>query len=138
MRYEHLPKAVKTLASKDAEAIITAAHAIYKEHIYPISDYYAVRHWLNNKALRLTRELRAEEAVKTALRLNEQIEAGQVKTPVKLKPIHVMEILARKFIEDSDFRTTINVLKLSEKESYAATNTENQEKNILINNEDKG
>jgi len=46
--------------------------------------------------------------------------------------------LARKFVEDSDFRTTINVLKLSEKESYAATNTENQEKNILINNEDKG
>ncbi|MEM2533894.1 MAG: hypothetical protein QXK12_07735 [Candidatus Nezhaarchaeales archaeon] len=99
--------------TKDAEAIVTAAHAMYKEHVYLLADYYVVRYWLNNKALSLARELRAEEAVKIALRLNEQIEGGQVETPVKLKPIQVMELLARKLVEDSDFRTTtINVLKL--------------------------
>ncbi|MEM2046018.1 MAG: hypothetical protein QXO20_07585 [Candidatus Bathyarchaeia archaeon] len=99
--------------TKEAETIATAAHAIYKEHIYLLTDYYTVKYWLNNKALSLARELRAKEAVKTALRLNEQIEAGQVEAPVKLKPIQVMEILTRKFVEDSDFRTTtINVLKL--------------------------
>ncbi|MEM2240342.1 MAG: hypothetical protein QXL27_08605 [Candidatus Bathyarchaeia archaeon] len=100
----------------EAETIATATHAIYKEHMYLLTDYYVTKKWLNGKALNLARELRAEEAIKTVLRLNEQIERGRIETPVKLKPIQSMEILTRKFMEDSNFRTTtINILKLTAK-----------------------
>ncbi|MEM3680060.1 MAG: hypothetical protein QW359_00190 [Metallosphaera sp.] len=98
--------------TKDAEAIVTAAHAIYKEHVYLLSDYYVTREWLSRKALGLAEELKAEKAVETALRLNKQIERGQVEIPVKLSPVQVVGILARKFVEDPDFRaTSINLLK---------------------------
>lgn len=98
----------------EAEAIATLAHAVYKEHMYLLSDYYVAREWLNSKALGLARELRAEEAVETTLWLNEQIERGLVETPIKLASIQSMEILARKFIEDSNFRaTTVNILRLA-------------------------
>lgn len=108
--------------TKDAEVIVTAAHAIYKEHIYLLADYYVVKYWLNNRALSLARELGAEEVVKTALRLNEQIERGQIEASVKLKPI--MEILARKFeeLQNNNDKCTKTY---SEKESYATTNPEN-------------
>ncbi|MEM3980790.1 MAG: hypothetical protein QXF79_06005 [Ignisphaera sp.] len=98
----------------EAEAIATLAHAVYKEHMYLLSDYYVAREWLNSKALGLARELRAEEAVETTLWLNEQIERGLVETPIKLASVQSMEILARKFIEDSNFRaTTVNILRLA-------------------------
>ncbi|MEM1510555.1 MAG: hypothetical protein QW096_11885 [Thermofilaceae archaeon] len=98
----------------EAEAIATVAHAIYKEHMYLLSDYYVTREWLNTKALGLARELKAEEAVETALRLNEQIEKGLVEAPIKFTPVQSIEILARKFVEDSSFRaTTVNILRLA-------------------------
>lgn len=98
----------------EAEAIATVAHAIYKEHVYLLSDYYVTREWLNTKALGLARELKAGEAVETALRLNEQIEKGLVEAPIKFTPVQSIEILARKFVEDSSFRaTTVNILRLA-------------------------
>jgi len=98
----------------EAEAIATVAHAIYKEHMYLLSDYYVAREWLNTKALGLARELKAGEAVETALRLNEQIEKGLVEAPIKFTPVQSIEILARKFVEDSSFRaTTVNILRLA-------------------------
>ena len=98
--------------TKDAETIVTAAHAIYKENIYLLSDYYVTKEWLSRKVLSLAEELKAEKAVETALRLNKQIERGQVETPVKLGPVQVAGILARKLVEDPDFRaTSINLLK---------------------------
>ncbi|MEM1855246.1 MAG: hypothetical protein QXO91_01455 [Desulfurococcaceae archaeon] len=98
----------------EAEAVATVAHAIYKEHMYLLSDYYVTKEWLNSKALGLAGELKAEEAVETALRLNEQIERGLVETPIKLTPVQSMEILTRKFVEDSNFRvTTVNTLRLA-------------------------
>jgi len=72
--------------TKDAETIVTAAHAIYKENIYLLSDYYVTKEWLSRKALKLAKELKAEEAIHTSLKLNTQIEAGQVKTQENQKP----------------------------------------------------
>ncbi|MEM4489148.1 MAG: hypothetical protein QXK88_10220 [Desulfurococcaceae archaeon] len=100
--------------TREAEAVATVAHAIYEEYMYLLSDCYVTREWLNTKALGLARELKAGEAVETALRLNEQIERGLVEAPIKLAPIQSIEVLARKFVEDSSFRaTTVNTLRLA-------------------------
>ncbi|MEM1510190.1 MAG: hypothetical protein QW096_10045 [Thermofilaceae archaeon] len=47
----------------EAEVVVAAVHAVYKERIYLLADYYVTKRWLNGKALNLARELRAEEAV---------------------------------------------------------------------------
>ncbi|MEM1510846.1 MAG: hypothetical protein QW096_13345 [Thermofilaceae archaeon] len=95
---EHLLEEVETIEidpvgvearalTVEAEAVATIAYAVYKEHVYLLSDYYVTREWLNTKALGLARELKAEEAVETALRLNEQIEKGLVEAPIKFTPV---------------------------------------------------
>ncbi|MEM0232739.1 MAG: hypothetical protein QXL22_01830 [Candidatus Nezhaarchaeales archaeon] len=100
--------------SKEAEAVATVAHAVYKEHVYLLSDYYVAREWLNRKALNLARELKVEDAVEVALRLNKQIEEGLVEAPVKLTPAQLAVVLAKKFMEDPDFRATaVNILRFA-------------------------
>ena len=102
--------------TKEAETIATAAHAIYKEHMYLLTDYYVTKQWLNNKALKLAKELNAEEAVKTSLKLNIQIEQGLAETPIRLNPAQTAKILTAKFTEDPSFRaTSINAIKLATK-----------------------
>lgn len=99
--------------TKEAEAIVTAAHAIYKEHIYLLSDYYVTKRWLNGKAMKLAEELNAREAVLASLKLNDQIERGLAETPIRLNPARTTMILSAKFIKDPNFRaTSINAVKL--------------------------
>jgi len=54
---------VKSLESY-AEALVVACHAIYKERIYTLNDYFTVERWANRKAIRLAQELKCEEALK--------------------------------------------------------------------------
>lgn len=99
--------------TKEAEVVVAAAHAVYKEHIYLLADYYVIRRWLNNKAINLAKKLNAEEAIQTALKLNKQIEQSQTEAPVKLNPTQTVEVLARKFMKDSIFRaTSMNIAKV--------------------------
>ncbi|MEM4976635.1 MAG: nucleotidyltransferase family protein [Desulfurococcaceae archaeon] len=100
--------------SREAEAVATVAHAVYKEHVYLLSDYYVVREWFNRRALNLARELRAEDAVEVALLVNERIEKGLLETPVKLTLAQLAVVLAKKFMEDPVFRaTTVNIPRLA-------------------------
>ncbi|MEM0253530.1 MAG: hypothetical protein QXK78_03110 [Candidatus Bathyarchaeia archaeon] len=102
--------------TKEAETIATAAHAIYKEHMYLLTDYYVTKQWLNNNALKLAKELNAEEAIHTSLKLNTQIEQGLAETPIKLNPAQTAKILTTKFTKDPNFRaTSINTIKLATK-----------------------
>ncbi|MEM2288309.1 MAG: hypothetical protein QW503_04390 [Sulfolobales archaeon] len=102
--------------SREAEAVATVAHAVYKEHVYLLSDYYVVREWFNRRALNLARELGVEDAVKVALWLNEWIEKGLLETPVKLTLAQLAVVLAKKFMEDPVFRaTTVNIPRLAMK-----------------------
>lgn len=109
-------KAEVNALNLEAEVIITAAHAIYKEHMYLLADYYVIKQWLSRKALKLAEELNAEEAVQASLELNNQIERGLTETPIKLNPIQTVKILTVKFMKDPNFRTTsINAIKLATK-----------------------
>lgn len=101
----------------DAEVVVAAAHAVYKEHIYLLADYYITKKWLSGKAMKLARELNAEDAIRMSMKLNEQIEQGRIEVPAKLKPIEITRVLTNKFIVDSIFRaTTTNIARLIAKE----------------------
>ncbi|MEM2687634.1 MAG: hypothetical protein QW796_04725 [Thermoproteota archaeon] len=102
--------------TQEAEAIATTAHAIYKEHMYLLSDYYITKQWLDRKALKLAEELNAEEAVQISLELDNQIERGLTETPIKLSPAQIAKIITAKFMKDPNFRTTsMNTIKLAAK-----------------------
>lgn len=50
------------MLTKEAEAVVTAVHSVYKEHIYLLADHYVTKQWLTSKAINLARELCIEEA----------------------------------------------------------------------------
>lgn len=112
VKVEGIDNPVRAL-TKEAEVVVVAAHAIYKEHIYLLADYYVVKHWLSGRALRLAEELRATEAIRESLELNNQIERGMVEAPVNLSLTKIAKILTTKFVRDSNFRaTSLNTIKL--------------------------
>jgi hypothetical protein len=95
-----------------AEALVTASHAIYKERIYTLNDYFTVERWASKKTTKLAQELRCEEALKIAINLNEKIRLGILETPYKIPLLTWLAILTRKLRKDSLTRaTSINMLK---------------------------
>jgi hypothetical protein len=94
------------------EALVTASHAIYKERIYTLNDYFTVERWASKKTTKLAQELRCEEALKIAINLNEKIRLGILETPYKIPLLTWLAILTRKLRKDSLTRaTSINMLK---------------------------
>ncbi|MEM1582639.1 MAG: hypothetical protein QXK89_09055 [Candidatus Bathyarchaeia archaeon] len=97
----------------EAEAIATAAHAVYKEHIYLLTDYYVIKEWINSKTLKLAGELNVKEAVQISLELNKRIEEGRAEAPIKLNQAEIAKVLVKKFARDPNFRaTSINIPKI--------------------------
>jgi hypothetical protein len=95
-----------------AESLVVASHAIYKERIYTLNDYFTVNRWTSKMTIKLAQELRCEEALKVAINLNEKIRLGTLETPYKIPLPTWLAILTRKLRRDSLTRTTsINMLK---------------------------
>jgi hypothetical protein len=95
-----------------AEALVTASHAIYKERIYTLNDYFTVDTWASMKTIKLAQEVRCEEALKIAINLNKKIRLGILEAPYKIPLPTWLAILTRKLRTDSLTRaTSINMLK---------------------------
>ncbi|QOJ79267.1 nucleotidyltransferase family protein [Infirmifilum lucidum] len=71
MEYEGIE--IRSLSAY-AEALIAAAHAIYKEKLYTLNDYYTVKKWATSETIRLAEELKYKPALEYATELNRQIE----------------------------------------------------------------
>ncbi|HEX69227.1 MAG TPA: hypothetical protein ENG10_02915, partial [Candidatus Bathyarchaeota archaeon] len=67
-----------------AEALVAASHAIYKERIYTLNDFFTVEKWISKKTIRLAQELSCEDALKVAMNLNRKIRLGLLETPYKI------------------------------------------------------
>jgi len=95
-----------------AEALVAASHAIYKERLYTLNDFFTVEEWTSKKTIRLAQELSCEIAVKFALNFNRKIRLGLLETPYKI-PIQLwLAMLLQKFQSDSLTRaTSANILK---------------------------
>jgi hypothetical protein len=101
-----------TSLERYAEALIAASHAIYKERIYTLNDYFTVDRWTSRKTIKLAQELRCEEALKISINLNRKIRLSILETPYKIPLPTWLAILTRKLRRDSLTRaTSINMLK---------------------------
>lgn len=101
------------LLSRPAEVVVAAAHAVYKEHIYLLMDYFVVRRWLDKRVVRLAEELELGYALSVAEALNDAIDSGAVEAPYKLPAGLTAVALAERFTRFPAFRGTgLNLIKL--------------------------
>jgi hypothetical protein len=98
---------VKTL-STDAEAVIVAAHAVYKEHLITLNDCLTVKKWLREDVIRLAVETRTDFALQKLIATFERVVKGQLELPLRLGPASIMGLIGSKVIRDSFTRSSIN------------------------------
>ena len=96
---------VRSLQSH-AEALAAASHAIYKERIYTLNDFFTVKEWVSKKTFRLAQELGCEDALEAAMTLNREIRLGLLETPYKIPLPLWLAILIKKFQRDNLTRAT--------------------------------
>jgi len=98
--------------TKDAEVISVASHAVYKEHIYLLADYFTIKKWMDSKAVELAKKYNVKDSLAVAIKLNEIIDSGIVEAPIKLDIPLITKTYINKFIKDNIFRaTSINLIK---------------------------
>ena len=98
--------------TKEAEIIVAAAHAVYKEHMVLLIDCLTAWAWTGRGVWSLAEKLGADKALKTLHSICRAIEAGYTETPHKLSIATTTRILSEKLVEDPVFRATaINMAK---------------------------
>lgn len=85
----------------EAEAVVAAAHAVYKEQLFTLNDYFTIREWLTEEALEVAREARVEPALSLAVSLAERVERGEIEAPYKIRLPSALVLLASKFARDA-------------------------------------
>ena len=106
--------------TREAEAVVAAAHAVYKEHMVLLIDCLTMWAWTGKSTWSLANKLDASKALETLHSTCRAIGAGYAEAPHKLKLYIVAEVLFKKFLKDAAFRTTIlNVFRyvLSQREA---------------------
>jgi hypothetical protein len=98
--------------TREAEVVVAAAHAVYKEHMVLLLDCITAWAWANKRTWGIALELRAQRALEELLKACSMIEEGLVEAPYKLKPHVILRAYTGKLIEDPVFRaTTPNMLR---------------------------
>jgi len=101
-----------------AEALVAASHAIYKERIYTLNDFFTIKEWASTKSFKMAEELSCKPALKLALTLNEKIEKGLLETPFKISVPHWLALLLQKVHDDRLSRASaINIIKALTKQN---------------------
>jgi hypothetical protein len=98
--------------TREAEVVVAAAHAVYKEHLVLLSDCLVLWNWLNEEVWNLAIEYGVEEALKALLKTCSLVREGLIDTPHRFEPHVVFGVFTRKVLRDSLFRSTLpNILK---------------------------
>jgi hypothetical protein len=98
--------------TREAEVVVAAAHAVYKEHMVLLLDCITAWTWTNKRTWSIALELRAQRALEELLKACSMIREGLVETPYKLKPHVILRAYTEKMIGDPVFRaTTPNMLR---------------------------
>lgn len=84
----------------DVEALITIAHAVYKEWLINLNDYVTVREWLTGRTVELAGEMGVTAAVEYFMNVVRRVECGELALPHKIPVILVAMLSARKMLRD--------------------------------------
>jgi hypothetical protein len=90
-----------------AEALAAASHAIYKEKIYTLNDYFTVKEWISNESLRLAEELYCEHALELAMELNRRIESSSLSLPYKNPSASMVSAVIEKTLHGFSYESNL-------------------------------
>ncbi len=83
-----------------AEALVTAAHAIFKERLYTLNDYFVLDKMSSPATLRLAEKCKCVDSLEYAFRLNSRVEEGSLILPYRI-PLPVwLKIIGSKIKKD--------------------------------------
>ena len=98
--------------TREAEVVVAAAHAVYKEHMVLLLDCVTAWTWTNKRTWGIALELRAQRALEELLKACNMIREGLAEAPYKLKPLVILRAYTEKLIGDPVFRATVpNMLR---------------------------
>ena len=109
---------VKSL-TREAEVVVVATHAIYKEYMYLLADYFTVKYWLSRESMRIAKKHDVLETIEISLHINKSIEAGAHNAPVRLNKGIILKTYLNKAYKDRIFRaTSLNIAKYISKKDF--------------------
>jgi hypothetical protein len=95
-----------------AEAVVVAAHAIYKERIYTLNDYFTFKKRVSKKSFKLAEELYCKGALEFAISLNKKVDKVLLGLPYKIPMPLWFKLLIQKFCSDElTRRTSMNLIE---------------------------
>lgn len=98
--------------TSDAEVVVAAAHAIYKEHLVLLMDCLLAGSWLSREVWGVAVDYSVEEALEELLRVCSLVRSGVEEAPCKLRPHVVLRAYVEKAMHDPSFRSTLpNILR---------------------------
>lgn len=92
---------------KEAESMLTASHALYKEQLFTLNDYLTFNGWFGPLTEDLAREAKVEPAIRISETLSKRVREGRLELPYRLGLIEVSSMLLRKLLEDSQTRASM-------------------------------
>ena len=102
--------------AQDVEAVLLAAHSVYKEQLITLNDYFTLRKFLRPSSLGIGEALKVDKAIHYCLSVLKRIEDGSTEAPFKIPfPVYA-RIFLQKLGDDSKARREVKnlVRKLGE------------------------
>ncbi len=98
--------------TREAEVVIAAGHAVYKEHIVLLVDCLTMWKWASRKTIGLAKELKTLESIRILMWICDLIEKATLETPTRLPTHLLLKAYLEKFTNDKTFVvTTPNIIK---------------------------
>ena len=88
------------------EAVVACAHAVYKEKLFTLNDYFTVRNFVTLKSRKLAKELNCQYAIDFVLSLNNKIENNLLSMPYSFPAPLWFTVLLQKVFSDNLTRAT--------------------------------
>jgi len=98
--------------SREAEVVVAAAHAVYKEHIVLLMDCLVAWSWMSRGVWSIAVEHGVEGALEALLGVCSLVRRGLIEAPYRLKPHVLFKAYTYKAFHDTLFRSTLlNILR---------------------------
>jgi hypothetical protein len=106
----------------EAEAAVSVAHAIYKEHMILLIDCLTIWRWMNKKVWDIAYELGIDKSVEKTIEICNLVRRGLAETPYRLDITTILDAYIDKIFRDPLFRSTVlNILKYLMKQENIGT-----------------
>jgi hypothetical protein len=90
-----------------AEVVLVASHAVYKEQIVTLNDYFFVKRSLSRQSFQIAKKCSVYGALIYVLEVFRAAEMGKVNLPLKIPLNHTSKLFFSKIIEDPFSRRSV-------------------------------